>query len=255
VLEILEYFDHDRRAATVMEISRALSYPQSSTSELMRCLARLGYLYFNRSRRTYSPTARVSLLGSWVSPTLFRGGLAVQLVDRIAACTGETVVLSVGAVDYHIHHTHVVPGSNPRAITVQTGSREPLLQCSQGELLLASYPDQEIQSAIRRMNADAQISNARVNVAEEIKRLALLRQRGWNIGVSTCRQGFGAVSMLLPRRKGTDRLVVSVVAAAEVVERTGKQIVSVMIDARNQLITAEAPTSANVSELQPRKYG
>ena len=35
VLEVLEYFTHDREEATVMDIARAMGYPQSSTSELL----------------------------------------------------------------------------------------------------------------------------------------------------------------------------------------------------------------------------
>src|SRR5207253_1159749 len=91
VLEILEYFDREHRTATVMDLSRSLAYPQSSTSELLRCLTALGYLHYNRYRRTYSPTARVALLGSWVDPTLFRGGTVLTALDRVADRVGETV--------------------------------------------------------------------------------------------------------------------------------------------------------------------
>src|ERR1700741_4532772 len=93
VLEILEYFDQDRPHATVMDMSRTLNYPQSSTSELLRCLTRLGYLHYNRFRRTYSPTARVALLGAWVKPDLFRGGPILSAIDKVAERVRETVVL------------------------------------------------------------------------------------------------------------------------------------------------------------------
>jgi DNA-binding IclR family transcriptional regulator len=257
VLEILEYFDHDRRSATVMDISRALSYPQSSTSELMRCMARLGYLYFNRSRRTYSPTARVAMLGSWVDTGLFRGGRAVELIDRIAARTGETVALSAGAIDYQLHHIHIVPGANEGAVTAQVGIFEPLLQCPQGELLLASYPDQQIRSAVRRVNADAKDPSQRVNVSEEFQKLASLRDQGWYIGVSSGSRRFGAAAMLLPRRKGTDRLVVSVLATPEVIERDGERILQIMLEERDALLPAEGAArgsfTAQRRNLEPKQ--
>src|ERR1700740_2583728 len=103
VLEILEYFDQDRRHATVMDMSRTLNYPQSSTSELLRSLTRLGYLHYNRYRRTYTPKARVALLGAWVEPALFRGGSILGAVDRVAELVGETVLLSPAA-DYFLQH-------------------------------------------------------------------------------------------------------------------------------------------------------
>src|SRR5271170_3404827 len=106
VLEILEYFDRDHRTVTVMDMSRSLAYPQSSTSELLRCLTRLGYLHYNRVRGTYTPTARVALLGSWVEPTLFRGGTVLTALDHLAETVGETVALST-AVNYVVQHLHV----------------------------------------------------------------------------------------------------------------------------------------------------
>jgi len=66
VMELLEFFTAERPEATVMDIVRVLDYPQSSASELLRCLVSLGYLSYDRYRRTYRPTTRVPLLGSWV---------------------------------------------------------------------------------------------------------------------------------------------------------------------------------------------
>src|SRR5262245_13976611 len=88
VLAYIEYFNVDRPTATVTDISRALSYPQSSTSVLLRCLRAMGYLYYNRGDRTYRPTARVPLLGCWAEEGNFRGGRMVDLVDTIADRVG-----------------------------------------------------------------------------------------------------------------------------------------------------------------------
>ena len=137
VLEILEYFDRKHATATVMDLSRSLSYPQSSTSELLRCLTRLGYLHYDRYRRTYSPTARVALLGAWVEPSLFRGGAVLTALDRVSTSIGETVVLST-ATGYVVQHLHVVDGTVENAVTEQTGHTESLLHSPQGKLLLSS---------------------------------------------------------------------------------------------------------------------
>ena len=64
VLEILELFSQGLRKATVMTVANALTYPQSSTSVLLSSLATLGFLRFDPTDRTYSPTLRVMLLGA-----------------------------------------------------------------------------------------------------------------------------------------------------------------------------------------------
>ena len=57
-LEVLEYLDEVRSDASVMEIARALNYPQSSTSVLLRSLTSTGYLSYDPQRRRYAPTLR-----------------------------------------------------------------------------------------------------------------------------------------------------------------------------------------------------
>src|SRR5271166_1357806 len=89
VLQVLEFFDGTHTKATVMEISRQLGYPQSSTSELLRCLVKMGYLNYDRYRRTYEPTARVPLLGAWVQPGLFRHGHLHPMLDEVSRRCGR----------------------------------------------------------------------------------------------------------------------------------------------------------------------
>ena len=65
-MQILEFFDDHQGPANIAQVARALDYPQSSTSEIMRSLNALGYLAYNNRDRTFVPTSRVRFLGSWV---------------------------------------------------------------------------------------------------------------------------------------------------------------------------------------------
>lgn len=235
VVEVFEYFDRDRRAATVTDISRALSYPQSSTSELLRSLTELGYLYHNRIRRTYSPTARVALLGAWVEPRLFRGGRAFAAVDRIAEKTGETVVISSGGRAYLCHSIHVVQGANEGAVPVHVGQSQPLLHCPEGELLVASYPDRGIQSALHHIHFFERAPEREFIPSQKLVELQALRQRGWKIAPTGHGPNCGAVALLLPRRRGGNRLVLSVRGQRNVIQQRGEDILGVMLEERDAL--------------------
>jgi IclR family KDG regulon transcriptional repressor len=239
VVEVLEYFDRDRRAARVNDICNALSYPQSSTSELLRSLAALGYLYYNRSRRTYSPTARVTLLGAWVEPNLFRAGKAFAAVDRIAERTGETVVISSSGPAYMLYFIHVVQGANGAAIRAQVGQSEPLLHCPQGEVLVASYPDREIRLALHRINVFEKSPEHQFIPSQKFAELQALRQRGWKIAPTGFGPKKGAVAMLLPRRRGGNRLVLSVLGTRDVIEQRGDDILSVLLEERKLLLSTD----------------
>src|SRR6218665_1614720 len=203
VLEILEYFDQDRRIATVMEMSRTLNYPQSSTSELLRCLTRLGYLHYNRVRRTYSPTTRVALLGAWVKPSLFRGGPVLSAVDEIAKATGQTVVLST-STNYVLQHLHVIHGNEKKSVDIHAGDEISVLHSIQGRLLLASYNNDSIRSAVHRLNAEEPDISRHLRLADLLPEFAELREKGWAIEAND--DGLGSVAMLLPFGRNMDRL-------------------------------------------------
>jgi IclR family KDG regulon transcriptional repressor len=250
VLEILEYFDRDHRVATVMDISRQLDYPQSSTSELLRCLARLGYLHYNRFRRTYSPTARVALLGSWVEPALFRGGTLLNALDRVAERVGETVVLSTAA-NYVLQHLHVVEGASADAVIEHAGQSAPLLHTPQGRLLLASYQDDQIKSAVHRLNAEETDPARVVRLKETVEELSELRRRGWLIQPDARGDGTGVIAVLLPKRKGLDRLALSVVASREVIEARSEEILKIMLAYRRAMRADQVENQAAQKQPAP----
>lgn len=241
-LEILEYFDRGHRTATVMEMSRALGYPQSSTSELLRYLTRLGYLYYNRYRRTYTPTARVALLGSWVEPSLFRGGAVIRALDHVAECVGETVTLST-AVNYVVQHLHVVKGLESHAVQVQAGQVESLLHSPQGQLILSSYDINKIRSALHRLNAEEEDPARCVRVSETIDELAKLRSQGWLVESGEGEDDTGAIAVLLPPRRGMERLVLSVLAPTSIIEERKDEILSIMLEQRSRILPASQDNS------------
>jgi DNA-binding IclR family transcriptional regulator len=243
VLEVLEYFDSERPAATVTEIARALSYPQSSTSVLLRCLRQLGYLYYNRYHRTYRLTARAALIGCWAEEGNFRGGKMVRLIDNVAARVDQTVMLSINNCDYEVHHVHVVRGSSPAALAARSGDHEGVLHSPQGELVLASYPDPQIRLALHRLNADETDPERRVNINDKLAELRAMRDRGWAIDVPADPNQRGTVAVLLPRRKGADRLTLSIVADGHVLSQRSEEFLKVLVDERDRIF-ASVPTKA-----------
>lgn len=245
VLEILEHFDQDRRHATVMDMARTLNYPQSSTSELLRCLTRLGYLHYDRFRRTYSPTARVALLGAWVKPALFRGGPVLSAIDEVARQTGETVVLSCSA-NYAVQYLHVIHGAGPDAWEAHGGETRSILHSPEGRLLLSSYRNEHIRSALHRLNAEEFDAERRVKVAEAVVELSALRERGWSI--ETEEDGSGCVSVMLPLRRNLERLAISVHASAEVIEQRGEEFLALMLAQRDRVAELDRHTADNAPQ-------
>lgn len=249
VLEVLEFFDQEHATATVMDIARSLGYPQSSTSELLRCLVALGYLHYNRYTRSYQPTARVALIGAWVEPDLFRDGALLPMVDCIAHRFDQTVLLSAAA-HYRLQHIHVVPGTAPEAPHLHVGDTAALLQGVAGRLLLSTYQDVHIRSALRRLNADEPNPELRVSVNEEIERLRLLRNKGWDLEIHDDR---ATLAVMLPPRAGGQRIVLSVMGGSAAIVEHVEEIRALIAEAHIGRTTVPTRPASNDDHILPRQ--
>jgi DNA-binding IclR family transcriptional regulator len=179
VLEVLEYFAQGVASATVMEIANALAYPQSSTSVLLSTLAQLGYVRFDPSDRTYSPTLRVMLLGSSLQDQLFGGGSVVRVMEQLRQRTEQTVMLGLRQ-GIHVRFIFSILGRNPHALRYPMGVLRPVCRSPAGKVLLARLTNAEIQHIARHSNAQSQDASQKVSVSRLLTEIAEVRQNGWS---------------------------------------------------------------------------
>src|ERR1700687_5568027 len=89
-LRLFELFARRQERLTVGEIARGLCIPQPSASMLLNNLTEMGYLEYDRFDRSYAPTIRVTLLGSWIEPRLGgRQSLASRLDELPRRFAGD----------------------------------------------------------------------------------------------------------------------------------------------------------------------
>ena len=194
--EILELFDRKRRPLALKDILDDLGYPPSSGSALLKSLVALGYLDYDRDRRSYFPTMRIAALGAWVPDALFGDGALIGLMERLRASTGETVILATQS-DLHAQYVHLLQSAEPLQFSVPSGARRPLANSGLGWCLLSSKSDAEIERLRRRINAESgQEPLAREALAARIDEV---RTRGYAISKHTVSQGAGVIGAPLPR--------------------------------------------------------
>ena len=211
VLEVFEYFDANRQHASVMDVSRALNYPQSSTSELLRCLTSLGYLSYDALRRAYKPTARVAILGAWVEPELFRRGHLLSLMDALSERAGKAVVLAT-TVGLAVRYIHVIEAARHRPAPqgalqksapqgalqkpAPQSTQQKLLRSTTGRLFLSTFEDRKLRAVVHRLNAEESDQAQRVPLREVLADVEQIRRQGY----AQARQADAdrLVAMLLP---------------------------------------------------------
>jgi DNA-binding IclR family transcriptional regulator len=207
VLEVLEYMSDDCRSVKVMDLSRALGYPQSSTSELLSSLVHLGYLRLDRANRTFHPTARIAALGRMVRPELFGKGTLVELLEAVnrqmecpvlVAMFNQTTLELVCARGFDRPLSRLVR-PNP-------------LRSSMGKVLLAEWSEQRIRALIHRLSAEEHQGEP-VLASAFMDQIAQVRAQGYATTPSAAK-GRQTVSIALPTEEG-DPLSLAVLLPAE----------------------------------------
>ncbi len=227
VFDILELFARERRELSASEVSQLCGYPQSSTSELLRTMAALGYLHFDRGERTYMPTARVNLLGNWIGERLFHEGRTLALMRDIRDQTGQTVILGTEN-GLRAQYIHVIEGTAIVRMHAITGTLRPLAKCGTGLLILSTYPDSMVRKIIRRLNAESAAAEDQVSIPDLMDKLTLARQRGYAISMNLVLRGGGTIATELPERANGRLLVVAIAASDTVLVQQEKYYAQVL---------------------------
>jgi DNA-binding IclR family transcriptional regulator len=198
VFAVLDFFEEHQSSASAVDVATALQLPQSSTSALMRTMTTLGYLHYDTGRRTYIPTARVSMLGHWISPVLFRRGRLINLMEDLSSKTGETVMVGLrnGLAAQYIH---VIQAKIPMRLHVRSGTLRPLAKSGLGYALLSSYPNKEVRRLVKLLNSCETQSGQKVDIQALMVELDKVREQGHALSLSLVTPGAGEVAMPLPR--------------------------------------------------------
>ena len=209
VFEVLEYLREVRRQVTVREVSERLGYPLSSTQVLMKSLATLGYLRYDRRARAYFATPMLARLGDWVLESLHAGGDLFQALEVVARETGLTTILAVEN-DIYAQYAHVVLGRGALQFNVQTGTRRVLCMSGLGWAMLATRGDGEIVRLIQRTNARLGASGQTVDPDYVTDRIHETREHGYAFSRGTVTEGVGIVALALPPGPSHELMAVGV---------------------------------------------
>lgn len=209
VLEILEYFSEIRRAATVGEVCRTLSYPQSSTSVLLHSMHELGYLSFDPQRRSFAPTVRVAMLGGWLNEALAPKGSVTRMMEELRARTQETVILALQN-GVHAQYASILLGTSPGRVYIRTGSLKPICRAAVGKALLVLKPAAALGRLVRRVNAEAEDASDRVDLNALTKELTQIRRQGYARSLGGVRANRDVIATTLPSPPGQAPLAIGV---------------------------------------------
>jgi len=217
-LQVLEYFEQVQRPAGVQEMARALKWPVSSTSVLVKTLCDMGYLNRHPDSQKFAPTMRQPLLGGWIRAGRADGHALAELVSQARRVTGLSAVLS-SRHGQHVQYIYVqlAAASNFVSRSPHSGTLRTICRCAAGIALLVHESPDKIALLSR---ATAALEERPINLAELMTRVEEARKAGYAWQADSNIPGVGDVAVLLNEIDPFGKsLMLSVGAASEVVRK------------------------------------
>lgn len=255
VLEVLEYFDDWQRPSTVMEIAKALGYPQSSTSVLLKSLVRSGYLLHDPRARTYITSSRVALLGSWINSQFVVEGSIISMLKELNEKTGDTIILAMRNGLY-VQYIHVVQATSHARLHMTLGTVRPIAASGAGYALLSAMSTAEVTRLVMRINAEAKEGQPLIQLRELLDKLAMIRKKGYAF---TCMvtPGGGIIAAHLPHVAGQPPMVVGIGGIGEVMRLRETELAGILLQeiestfSRRSPLEPTLPDSRRTCEVNP----
>lgn len=209
-VRVFEFFLETRRSATAKEIAAGLEIPQSSTSMLLRSLRDHGYLDYDPKDRTYLPTPRVTLLGTWLDKGPIREGRLIDAVSWLSDQTLEAVFVAT-RIGIFTHYIYVLQARGKLRYHIPMGSRRLAVSSATGYVLLGRLDEKTIASLVRRTNAE--VEDAQIDPATTLANVQKARDNGYAFSRGLVTAGAGAIAMALPQAIDTSRRPLAICVA------------------------------------------
>jgi DNA-binding IclR family transcriptional regulator len=242
VLRILEFFDEIQREARVAEIAERLSFPQSSTSILLNCLVDLGYMDYLPESRSFLPSPRVTLLGTWLDKGPVRNGSLIRMLEEISQKTGDTIIIAArnGIFSQYIH---VLQARSAMRFHVPQGSRRLAVWSATGFALLKGCSEKEVRALCTRTNAEAASWQPRVDINQVLENVRQTRRAGYFFSTGLVTPGAGSIAVPLPDSiDGRNRaLTVAVSGILDDIGRREHEIVALLNDVVQRYLNPQSP--------------
>ena len=212
-LDILAAFGADHRGMSLSEVAGAAGLARPTARRLLLTLEELGYV--RSSGGTFELTPKVMSLGMSYVSSLGLWDIARPHMEALVARTGESSSMAqLDGADI----VYVARVSVPKliALRVDIGTRFPAVQTSQGKVLLAALPPDQVAAVIAqpsRSGLPPYIGRQAGPLRDE---LAEIRARGWALADEELAPGVRSVAVPVRDGTGTVRAAMNVtVHAAE----------------------------------------
>lgn len=219
--------------ASLAELAGRLGIPKSSLHSILRTLDHRGWVETDATRSTYALGMNALLIGaSYVDqdPTVLRTS---DIMDRLAADTGETVHLArLEAPD--VVYLAKRESVHPLRMFSAIGRRLPAHATALGKAMLAQLPDESLRALLPATLAGT-TEHTITSREVLIEHLAEVRETGWAIDAEEAGLGMRCFAVALPFQSPSKDAISCSVPLARLDAAKEREIIALLLDARDQL--------------------
>ena len=245
-LDVLRAFDASHRSMSLADVAAATGLARPTARRLLLTLEELGYV--RSAGGAFSLTPKVVTLGTAYVASLGLWDIARPHLEALVAQTGESS--SMAQLDGS-DIIYVARVSVPKiiALRVDIGTLFPAPQTSQGKVLLAALPAEELDAVLRipsRSGLPPYIGHSREELDVE---LVQIRARGWALADEELAPGVRSVGV--PVRDGTGAVRAAMNVTVHAAETTREQLLEAHLP---RLLRAAGDISADWALWQSRPH-
>lgn len=196
-LALFELFSRRQRPLTVGRIADELSIPQPSASMLLANLRELGYVTYDAFARTYAPTIRVALLGSWINRQFDKAGSLTATLADLQHDIGETVFIGIQNGPF-AQYVSAIHHHDPRAMRAESGQHRLLTGSAVGRVLLSLQPDAEVLRWLHRCNSEASEERLQIAAGAFMEIIEEIRRNGYAQTSGDMTPTYGGIAVAVP---------------------------------------------------------
>lgn len=234
VARVLRLFTPERNVLSVGEVAQLLVLPKSSSSRLLKAMARSGLLTATDTGSGYAvgnlifETSRRHRANSTLSVA------ADEALARIAKATGHTGYVAIlDGID--VLGLRMRPGSKPLRVVTSPGDRLPAFCSSTGRALLARLDDATVR-ALYPLPLQPPSPNAPPTIDDLIAALAGVRDKGWSQATDESLPGVESLAICVEDRENGERVSICISYSAAMISANEKsRIVTLLMRAGCEL--------------------
>ncbi|MDP3675310.1 MAG: IclR family transcriptional regulator [Novosphingobium sp.] len=247
-LALFELYSAKQRPLTVGEIAEFLSIPQPSVTMLVQNLVALGYLEQDRRTRTYTPTLRIALLGSWIHQSFVEERQLELLLNKLFDAVKETTFIGIQN-GVHVQYILSIKSQSPNRFDVQALMARPLATSAVGKALLSLKPDTEARSLVHRINAEADDPRFKTSPQDLMRELADVRAKGYAETCGEVIDGIAVIAMPVRPLRRQSPIAVAVGGQIEQMERK-KPLVLLELEKFASAITEDDEARVSLTDME-----